>query len=199
MAGDATEAMLNTALANQHYDHTATILDAAELESRNPDVLTNWPHALHILGLIYNGQPEDARFLWKRIPVEVKRDNPELDAVWRLLQYFWNRHYQGIWQALQGYQWSQQVRPFIDALVAKARSDMLLLLSEGYSLVSSAKVASMLGVSEGDVAHLVEAAGWKQDMESGMYVTAVQAKNDSHMNGFESLRQLAQYMVHLES
>jgi hypothetical protein len=37
------------------------------------------------------------------------QDNPELDAVWRLLQYYWNQHYQGIWQALQGYQWSPQV------------------------------------------------------------------------------------------
>lgn len=37
------------------------------------------------------------------------QENPELDAIWRLLQYFWNKHYQGIWQALQGYQWSQQV------------------------------------------------------------------------------------------
>lgn len=39
----------------------------------------------------------------------VLQENPELDAIWRLLQYFWNKHYQGIWQALQGYQWSQQV------------------------------------------------------------------------------------------
>lgn len=39
----------------------------------------------------------------------ILQDNPELDAIWRLLQYFWNKHYQGIWQALQGYQWSQQV------------------------------------------------------------------------------------------
>jgi hypothetical protein len=38
------------------------------------------------------------------------QDNPQLDAVWRLLQYYWNQHYQGIWQALQGYQWSPQVR-----------------------------------------------------------------------------------------
>jgi hypothetical protein len=38
------------------------------------------------------------------------QDNPELEAVWRLLQYSWNKHYQGIWQALQGYPWSPQVR-----------------------------------------------------------------------------------------
>lgn len=42
-------------------------------------------------------------------PCAFMQENPELDAIWRLLQYFWNKHYQGIWQALQGYQWSQQV------------------------------------------------------------------------------------------
>eukprot|EP00878_Enallax_costatus_P017517 GHUV01018401.1.p2 GENE.GHUV01018401.1~~GHUV01018401.1.p2 ORF type:complete len:134 (+),score=49.50 GHUV01018401.1:1498-1899(+) len=133
------------------------------------------------------------------MPVEVKRENPELDAVWRLLQYFWNKHYQGIWQALQGYQWSQQVRPFIDALVVKTRSEMLQLLSEGYSLLAPAKAASMLGVSEAEVTHLVEAAGWKQDMESGMYTTAIQQATDADLDGYENLKQLAQYMVHLES
>ncbi|WIA11913.1 hypothetical protein OEZ85_011997 [Tetradesmus obliquus] len=199
MANPAVEAALQSALANQQYDSVAPILDAAELESSNPDVLNQWPHTLHLLGLMYNQQLEDARFLWKRLPIDVKRDNPELDAVWRLLQYFWNQHYQGIWQALQGYQWSPQVRPFVDALVAKTRSDMLALLSEGYSLLSPAKAALLLGVSEGEVAHLVEPAGWKQDMESGMYHTALQQAADVDLEGYENLRQLAQYMVHLES
>jgi hypothetical protein len=92
-----------------------------------------------------------------------------------------------------------QVRPFVDALVARTRSDMLQLLSEGYSMLSPAKAASLLGVSEGEVAHLVEPAGWKQDMESGMYNTAVQQAADVDLEGYENLRQLAQYMVHLES
>lgn len=42
------------------------------------------------------------------------QENQELDAIWRLLQYYWNKHYQGIWQALQGYQWSQQVGAWLD-------------------------------------------------------------------------------------
>eukprot|EP00882_Tetradesmus_deserticola_P008409 GHRQ01008867.1.p3 GENE.GHRQ01008867.1~~GHRQ01008867.1.p3 ORF type:complete len:105 (+),score=63.65 GHRQ01008867.1:1042-1356(+) len=104
-----------------------------------------------------------------------------------------------MWQALQGYQWSPQVRPFVDALVAKKRSDMLQLLSEGYSMLSAAKAASLLGLAEGEVAHLVEPAGWKQDMESGMYHTAAQQAADVDLEGYENLRQLAQYMVHLES
>lgn len=92
-----------------------------------------------------------------------------------------------------------QVRPFIDALVDKTRREMLLLLSEGYSLVAPSKAASMLGVSEGELAHLVEAAGWKQDMESGMYTTAVQTAADASLDSYENLQQLAQYMVKLES
>lgn len=92
-----------------------------------------------------------------------------------------------------------QVRPFIDALVDKTRREMLLLLSEGYSLMAPSKAASMLGVSEGELAHLVEGAGWKQDMESGMYATAVQAPAEAGLDSYENLQQLAQYMVKLEA
>jgi hypothetical protein len=76
---------------------------------------------------------------------------------------------------------------------------MLLLLSEGYSLMAPSKAASMLGVSEGELAHLVEGAGWKQDMESGMYATTVQAPADAGLDSYENLQQLAQYMVKLEA
>jgi hypothetical protein len=34
--------------------------------------------------------------------------NPELEAVWRLLQYCWAQQYEGIWSALQGYAWTPQ-------------------------------------------------------------------------------------------
>ncbi|KAF8071113.1 rppH [Scenedesmus sp. PABB004] len=190
----AVDAALQLALVNQQWDRVAPLLDAAELESGNPDVLNEWPHALHVLGLIYNQQLEDARFLWKRLPAEVKRDNAELNAVWRLLQYYWNKQYAGIWQALQGYQWSGQVRPFVDALVAKTRAEMLALLSESYSLVSPAKAAQLLGVSEGEVGHLVEGAGWRHDMESGCYAPAAPAPDDPDLDGFNALQQLAQYM-----
>jgi hypothetical protein len=92
-----------------------------------------------------------------------------------------------------------QVRPFIDALVDKTRREMLLLLSEGYSLVAPSKAASMLGVSEGELGHLVEGAGWKQDIENGMYSTAVQGAADTGLDSYENLQQLAQYMVNLEA
>jgi hypothetical protein len=47
-------------------------------QSRDHDALTEeWPFALHILGHVYNGQLEDARFLWKRIPPAFKQASAE--------------------------------------------------------------------------------------------------------------------------
>jgi hypothetical protein len=76
---------------------------------------------------------------------------------------------------------------------------MLVLLSQAHSLLSPTKAASLLGVPEGEVSHVVEAAGWQQDMESGMFTTAVQPEADADLDGYQNLQQLAQYMVHLES
>jgi hypothetical protein len=92
-----------------------------------------------------------------------------------------------------------QVRPFIDALAARCRADMLALLGEGYSLVSGAKAAALLGVPESELPSLVEAAGFHTDMESGMYVPAPPVVEDPDLNGYENLRSLAAYMVQLES
>lgn len=85
MVSPAVDAAVQSALANQQFDTIAAVLDAAELEvgntahqllksddqasssfcvlhvfvvsqSSNPNVLLQWPHALHMLGLIYNQQ-----------------------------------------------------------------------------------------------------------------------------------------------
>lgn len=35
-----------------------------------------------------------------------------MQATWRLLQFFWNRQHAGIWQSLQAFGWSPEVRLF---------------------------------------------------------------------------------------
>lgn len=79
------------------------------------------------------------------------QNNPELDAVWRLLQFSWNRHYQGMWQAMQSYQWGPQLAPLIEALAIKTRQELMELVSLAYATVSPAKVASLCGMTEAEV------------------------------------------------
>ncbi len=78
------------------------------------------------------------------------QNNPELEAVWRLLQYAWSRQYQGIWQAMQGFQWSSQLQPLIDGLKAKTQEHLLDLISTAYATVTLAKVASLCGMTEAE-------------------------------------------------
>lgn len=78
------------------------------------------------------------------------QNNPELEAVEKLLQYYWTRHYQGIWQALQAFQWSQQLQPVIEALTEKTRQELIELIGTAYSTVTPAKVASICGMTQQD-------------------------------------------------
>jgi hypothetical protein len=70
----------------------------------------------------------------------------ELDAVWRLLQFFWQRHYVGVWQALQEFQWSPQSRLIVYALSLKTRVELIDLIGTAYSTVKPSKVASLCGM-----------------------------------------------------
>lgn len=192
----AVRDQVQAAIDDQQFQQIAAVLDKAELESLNPEVLQDWPHALHLLGHVYTGNIADARFLWKRVPEECKTE-PEVEAVWRLIQAFWCHHYQTIWQMLQGYQWSEQVRPIIDALAIKTREDTLGLLGRAYSIVASEQAAMLLGMSVQDAVPLCLSYGWQLDEAD--FLKVVQRKRGGGVrNGSANLRQLTEYLMHLE-
>jgi len=72
--------------------------------------------------------------------------NPELSAVWRLLQHLWQRQYIGVWQELQAHPWSPQAQPLVDALSAKTRQELIELIGMSYVNVKPSKVASLCGM-----------------------------------------------------
>ena len=84
------------------------------------------------------------------IPFSNPQNNSELEATWKLLQFSWHRHYQGIWQALQGYPWSAQLQPLVEALTIKQRDHMLDLIGTAYATVTPSKVALLCGMTEAD-------------------------------------------------
>ncbi|GBF91747.1 hypothetical protein Rsub_04051 [Raphidocelis subcapitata] len=197
MAG--VEERLQAALEAKEFGEVAPILDQAELESSDPNVLSaDWPVALHILGHIYNNNLEDARFLWKRLPPQ-QQAAPEADAAWRLLRFAWNRNYVATWQALQAHQWSAGVQPLVEALVESTRRRMLALVAAAYSQVSPARAAELLGVSEADARQLARDMGWGESEAGDMLRPSQPAGDGAGLDSRAALEQLTQYMVHLES
>lgn len=189
---------VNVLLQSGQYEQVGHFLDEAELQSLEVNVLQSWPHALHMLGHIYAGDLTDARFLYKRLPQAVKDSQPELQAVFKLLQLLWNKQYIAVWQALHGYQWSQPVLPVIDALALKLRQQMLDLVEMSYSTVAVAKFASLCGMSEQEAASYCLQKGWQQDA-TGVFTVVHQKPSAAPQDGLVSLEQLSTYMLHLES
>ena len=96
------------------------------------------------------------------------QNNPELDAAWKLLQFFWCRQYQGMWQALQGYQWSAAVQPIIDALTLKTRDEMLDLIGTAYHTVKPEKVAKLVGLTQQEALKVCLLQGWQYEDATGV-------------------------------
>lgn len=51
----------------------------------------------------------NAKFLWKRIPPDVKSSNAELERIWAVGQCMWKRDFAGVYKALSGKTWSENV------------------------------------------------------------------------------------------
>jgi hypothetical protein len=82
------------------------------------------------------------------VPRGCAQSNPELQAVFRLLQFLWQRQFPSVWQALQAYAWSTSLQPFMAALAEKTRAELMDLISTAYSSVKLSKVAAICGLTE---------------------------------------------------
>lgn len=129
----------------------------------------------------------NAKYLWKRIPTNVKTSSTELGSIWAVGQNMWKRDFPAIYKALNAVTWSDTVAEIMKKLhgtyrfiycacllywkfcfVEKVRSRAVDLISQAYSSITLEMVAAMTGLS-------VEAAG-TACVEHGWTIEA-----DTHM------------------
>ncbi|KAK6935083.1 CSN8/PSMD8/EIF3K [Dillenia turbinata] len=102
--------VLTNALASNSFDQVASQGIAFQEE---------WPYAIHLLGYMYVDDINSARFLWKSMPSVIKENNPEVLAAWKIGQRLWTRDYAGVYDAIRGFDWSQQVQDLVAAFLGK--------------------------------------------------------------------------------
>lgn len=61
-----------------------------------------------------------ARFLWKSIPAAIKENQPEVVAAWKVGQKLWMRDYRGVYEAIGGFDWSQEAQSLVAAFSGKS-------------------------------------------------------------------------------
>ncbi|KAL2897166.1 COP9 signalosome complex subunit 8, partial [Bienertia sinuspersici] len=91
----------------------------------------DWPYAIHLLGHIYAGDINSARFLWKSMDSAIKDSQPEVIAVWKIGQKLWTRDYGGVYEAVRSFNWSPEIQPIVAAFEGRVS---LLCLTQVLSL-----------------------------------------------------------------
>jgi hypothetical protein len=107
-------------------------------------------YSAHLLTYLIENEIHSARFLWRRIPKKIKETDPELNAIWTIGQNVWNKKYTEIYQSAQAYNWSPGTVLFVQAFVEKFRERTFKLVSSAYSNISTADLATLLGLGEQD-------------------------------------------------
>ncbi|CAH0488698.1 unnamed protein product [Peronospora farinosa] len=101
-------------------------------------------YASSLLLLLLSKDLNDARFLWKRIEIEIKETSEELQKVWEIGKALWHRNLAAAYVAMD-YNWSPMLQGLVEALKILTREATAELLSVAYSTISIADVALALG------------------------------------------------------
>ncbi|XP_076303952.1 COP9 signalosome subunit 8 isoform X2 [Tachypleus tridentatus] len=114
----------------EEYNKLALDLEKQELDS--PGGIAS-PHVYGQLLAIYLLQNDlpNAKFLWKRIPENVKQANPEIGNVWAVGQKLWNRDFPGVYLCLEQ-EWPEHLVSIMNVIQ--------VVSSYGWSVDSSSKM-----------------------------------------------------------
>eukprot|EP01027_Heterolobosea_sp_BB2_P014949 GEZU01021433.1.p1 GENE.GEZU01021433.1~~GEZU01021433.1.p1 ORF type:complete len:207 (-),score=57.93 GEZU01021433.1:23-643(-) len=119
-----------------------------------------------LLSLLIQNDLENARFLWKRIHKDTKKNSNELKAVWKIGQGMWNRDPAAVYQALTTYSWDTSLVPLVNVLAETYRHRMFTLVAKGYTNISLNDTANFLGMDPATTKTFVESRGWLFDAAS---------------------------------
>ena len=89
-------------------------------------LLIDWP------AWMYDGYRRcNAKYLWKRIPPDVKAAHEELGRVWMVGQCMWQRNWSAVHTALN-VEWSEDIKDVMTALKGKSiRQKIMLIINLG--------------------------------------------------------------------
>ncbi|RMZ53769.1 hypothetical protein APUTEX25_003908, partial [Auxenochlorella protothecoides] len=161
-----------------------------------------WPHALHMLALMYSNRLEDARFLYKRCPPHVRDSQPQLQAAFRALQFLWQRDYAGLWPLLRS-GWDPHQATLVRGIASNLREHVLRLVATAYSTISLQALAGALGATLPEAQQEAAAHGWElTNAPSGgawVRIPPKEAAGDPVAPDAATLQRLASYVLHLEA
>ncbi|KAK0088787.1 hypothetical protein PV325_010727 [Microctonus aethiopoides] len=136
-------------------------LEKTELEAMNGGASAQTYSQL-LAVYLYQNDLCNAKYLWKRIPANIKTNNTELQQIWMVGQRMWQRDWPAVHTALNN-EWSDDVINIMHALKENVRERAMTLISEAYSSVNLTVLAAMTGLSLEQAKQSAQERGWSLD------------------------------------
>ncbi|XP_022079252.1 COP9 signalosome complex subunit 8-like [Acanthaster planci] len=151
--------------------------------------------ALYLL----NNDMNNAKFLWKRIPQPIKTANPEVGLIWAVGQSMWQRNFPATYTSL-GREWSEAVKPIMEAITENIRQRMFHLISQGYTSIEADEFAAYVGLPVDQAIAAVKSEGWQYNAENKMISPQKPvAQMDQAIPSEQHIAQLTDFVSFLEN
>lgn len=188
------------------YASLAKKLEIQELESPAGRASPQVYGQLLAIYLLFNDLTS-AKFLWKRIPDEIKDQNSELSIIWSVGKMMWKKNYAEIYDIVKSCpSWPNHLKNIMNLILQSTRNAAAKLITKAYSTIHISNASRLLGMTNEEVMDWALSNKWTFEDDTGFFVIN-RCKNDDLRassalvveNRTELLEKLTDYIVFLES
>ncbi|XP_058810241.1 COP9 signalosome complex subunit 8 [Phymastichus coffea] len=133
-------------------------LEKAELESTEGIITTQMYSQMLAIYLLQN-ELCHAKYLWKRIPPNIKNNSIDIKNIWIVAQKMWQRDWHAVHLALN-VNWDKNVVDIMNALKERVQERAVTLIGEAYSSVDISTLCKMTGMTCDDSHQIASKKKW---------------------------------------
>jgi len=196
MSYQAIELKIHALIAEKKLDEVLAITEDFELDACNQDIKPFY--TVQLLAYLISDDLDSGRFLWKRIPTEIKKSDIELQSVWGIGQRLWVQDYAGAYAAFKSFNWTPLHATLVEILEESFRERSFAVTAKAYSVVSVKSLALLLGQSVDDVSKYAVSKGWEV-VADGFLKTKPVSQPKFETATLANMQSLTDYVVYLES
>ncbi|XP_055299582.1 COP9 signalosome complex subunit 8 [Sitodiplosis mosellana] len=151
-------------MLSSKIEQLIVILENQELDS--PNGVTPQLYAELMAAYLYKNDLSSARFLWKRIPLNVKTGNIELEKIHSVYICLWNNDIAGFFKIIN-YEWSNNIAELMFELREKTYKETVDLIAKAYTSLFEDFICNMLNQTPDVITELCKNLEW--EIEDGNY------------------------------
>ncbi|CAH1764288.1 19725_t:CDS:2 [Entrophospora sp. SA101] len=188
-------------IADQNYQELVKFCEDLELElavNPDPNITPEEFYGPFLFGYLFEDDLPSAKFLWKRIPENIKSSSKELNLIWNVVMALWKRDHEKFYENVNSNKWNHLFTPLIEQLAEKIRQSMINLISEAYSSILIDEFIKYVGLPKENALSIVEGQGWTIDNSKNMLYPNKIVKEEFKPISLNNFSQLTDLVTNLE-